>query len=168
LGKPLLLVEHHAFFRDKGFEFRRALSAVNAMKPDVQWLPLGEIATRVHLARSADGIRHIRFFAREFTLSAPPAGMYRLSREHHGTVRTVNVNGSPVDFAVRGPFIECEAEVAPNAPCLRVSVHGASDVPKSSPAPSAAHHARVAIRRILSEFRDNYLDVVNPWPSEAP
>lgn len=161
LGKPAILVEHHDFFRDGCAGIEHFAEQLSRLKPAVQWKPVSEIVVTTHSQRRvAEAERAIRFFATKlrFTHSGE-AVTYHFSKRLPDSiaVRAVLVDGMPVPFSREADTVTFD---------LRRNSSQTFNVQIESPgaiAPSKAYHfglkyqARVAVRRVLSEFRDNVI-----------
>jgi hypothetical protein len=161
LGRPAILVEHHEFFRNglDGIEaFARNLRQVC---PTVRWSSLHETTTTTHLRRrESDTSTAIRFFTNRFRFDSTKdsSQIFRLRKRIHepSSVRRVLVDGVEVPFAFESEFLtlevvstqprfhQIEVEIAP-APRRMVYSFG------------LRYQSGVAIRRLLSEMRDNVL-----------
>lgn len=161
LGKPAILVEHHDYFRNGNAPIEAFVSSLRKMAPETKWRPLSTIARESHLRRtSADGTEEIRFFTRhfDFTPSRSDKVSYRLRKQVQDPerIKSVSVNGMPSEYSVDGNFITLELAASGNDR-LSVSVE---DLPVESERTYSfgfRYHAGVALRRGMSEFRDNVL-----------
>lgn len=160
LGKPLLLVEHHDYFKDEGEAFRQVFDAVRAIEPSIRWSPLGEIAREVHLLRVPDrGNRQVRFYCRQFCFRPHESGTYEfIKRENPAQVASVTVNGRPVEFTVTRDTLRFCATLEGIGVDNRVVVHAKKPPPAGKPNRRGESRFAVAARRYLSEVRDNYID----------
>jgi hypothetical protein len=159
LGKPLLLVEHHEYFSDHGEAFRRVVEEVRNIAPVMQWVPLGDIARRVHLLRAPrPGHWEVRFYCRQFRLRVLESGAYEFTkREGSAEIVAVRVNGRPIPFVLEQGTLRFCAN-------LECSHRDVDVVVETRPQAQARQRRRgrvarfsVAARRYLSEGRDNYI-----------
>ncbi|MPY91444.1 MAG: hypothetical protein GEU99_26490 [Luteitalea sp.] len=159
LGKPLLLVEHHEYFKDQGEAFEQVFETIRGVAPLIQWIPLGHIAKRLHLMRAPRaGHREVRFYCRQFRFRVPDRATYEFTkREVSSDVRAVHVNGRPVDFTLERDTLRfCEA-LAPNGRDVDVFVDTQPGAWTGNPRRGMSSKLSVAARRYLSEGRDNYI-----------
>jgi len=162
LGRPLLLVEHHAYFRDGGVGFERAIRATQQIQPAAQWLPLGQIVTKTHLVRAPQpSLREVRFYSRRLQIALEPGCDYHFSKAetHHGPgVHSVTVNGRLVPHSIAGDVLRFEvpASSQPRSAEVKIDHTGGlnADVTLER---SFGRQFVVAARRYLSEFRDNHI-----------
>jgi len=159
LGKPAILVEHHEFFRDGASGAEEFVRWLREVRPDVQWRPLIETVARTHARRRiAKGKWEVRFFTDLFYLEQKDEGTieYRLIRRIPETVHVerVLVNGSEVSFSRENGYIIFDTYMSgPQA--ISVQIEVAPIKPTKSYSPGLQYQTSVALRRGLSEFRDN-------------
>ena len=165
LGRPLILVEHHEYFRDEDRSFVRAIDRVKAIAPSLAWRPLGEIARRLHTVRvPRHGHRDVKFYSRHFRVAADQACTHHFVKAEPGTIgiRAVTVNGRPVDFQFQHDMLRFDVEAGAMTGDLDIVVNAVDeDVAHAAPVRSLRRRLSVATRRYLSELRDNHI-VTNP------
>ncbi|MEP7072335.1 MAG: hypothetical protein ABI839_08100 [Verrucomicrobiota bacterium] len=159
LGKPAILVEHHEFFRDGpagAEEFARLLTEV---RPDLRWKSLVQTITQTHARRRlSDDSYEVRFFTDSFNLehSLSQPTRYLLSRRvpEALAIDQVLVRNAPVPFERRDGFASCEVQSHhPETVPVRITVHPIT--PTETYPTGIKYHSSVALRRGLSELRDN-------------
>jgi hypothetical protein len=161
LGKPAILVEHHEFFRNGPGGVEKFVAELARVRPGIRWTSLAETARRTHQRRRLADHRHaIQFFTDEFEMETElgAAAEYVFSRRLPETpaVRSVSVNGARTDFAHRdGRLSFTVASGASPRLCVRVEVERVE--PAGRPSRGLKYHAGLALRRGLSEFRDNVI-----------
>jgi hypothetical protein len=161
LGKPAILVEHHEFFRDGPEAAEEFVREIAAIRPDLKWRPLIETVTQTHARRRISKRSwDIRFFTDTFHLEheLEEAIDYRFLRRipEATAVQSVLVDGSEVPFARKGSFLMFEAQVT-HACMLAIKVVVTPAIPRKAYSPGLKYQASVALRRGLSEFRDNVI-----------
>ena len=163
LGKPALVVEHHGYFR-KGYEklisFVRQL---NDLDDGLEWSNLGTICSRACLKRiTPQGEVHVRFYASRFRLvnNGTCTRTYILSRRwtSEEPLPDVMVNGRQCAREQQNGSLIFNVSLKPgqNAEVRLLSCDPASAATVSWQ-PTLAYHAKVFVRRVLCEFRDNYI-----------
>ena len=161
LGKPAILVEHHEFFRGGPGGAEKFVSELAAVRPNLQWTSLAETARRTHWRRRLSAGRYeVRFFTDDFELEpeAETPAEYRLVRRvpESSPVRRVTANGAEIPFVHGGNWLSFE--LRPAAPqSLQIQVEVAPVRPKKEYSHGFTYQASVALRRGLSEFRDNVM-----------
>jgi hypothetical protein len=157
--KPVLVVEHHQYFRN-GFARLEALAQNLArMAPALTWMPLGQAVMSSHLVRrSSDSQWALRHYIPEFrhrNLAASDLVFAVEKPEAEGSVEAVLVDGKPVPFDVQAGWLRYSVaarsgyEVRGKVLYRRLSLH-----PRKSP---WKYRLGVSGRRFLSDLRDNYL-----------
>jgi hypothetical protein len=171
LGKPALLVEHHGFFRDGYDALADTVEKVQAMDERLEWSNLKSICSRASLERAGEnGEAHIQFFTNRFSFrndSNEPRN-FKLTRCTTGeeAKAEIAVNGRPAPGQRGGDGLQFEVALAPGQ-SAEIEVALGEPAPRALPGKrDAMYQAKVFLRRSLSEFRDNYLDL-NPFVSRA-
>jgi len=159
LGKPAILVEHHEFFRNGPSAAETFVSSLAQLRPDLKWKSLVETVTRTHARRRvSEGTWEVRFFTDTFNLEhgLEESVEYRLLRRIPETtaVERVLVEGKEVPFARENGFLTFETH-AHRPQTLSVQVPVAPIKPTKAYSFGVKYQASVALRRGLSEFRDN-------------
>lgn len=164
LGRPALIVEHHGYFRDGYDTLKSFVTQLNSLDEKIEWSNLAAICARAHLRRvTQDGCIEIRFYTNRFLVmnSAAESRTFILHRRWKSvTKRTVvTVNGVPWPFDQRDDRLEI---VVPLGPGQKVEIAVRPDVDRTAAGRShqfgGVRSARVLVRRILSEVRDNHVE----------
>lgn len=161
LGKPAILVEHHEFFRDGPGGAEAFASGLAKLRPNLKWASLADTVMRTHLRRRiSDGHYEVRFFTDSFRLEHeyPQPVEYRLIRRIPETTRLqrITVNGCEVRFNRDNEQLAFSV-VAEAPKSLEVRVEIAPVSPTKPYSSGLKYQASVALRRGLSEFRDNFI-----------
>ena len=165
LGKPALLVEHHSFFRNGYSALTEFVDKLNSLDRRLEWTSLAKICSRTCLKRVAEnGEVHVLFYTDRFWLQndTDRHKNYLLFRRvlPEDSLTGVKINGQLVDFeqkteALKIPLFLNTGQAA------EVRIERGEFKPVAvSFKQMRMHNAwdRVFIRRLLSEWRDNYLD----------
>jgi len=156
-----LIAAHHDVFRDHGRNLVDFVGRLNSLQWTLVWRPLNEALRRSFTFRClADGTSLIRMFAASLMVTNPEPQARRMlllkEEDDPDCVQAVYVNQTPVNFRVEGGYLQVRLNVFPGeAVAVRVAYRDLS-------APNAAEDPhedkfKIAARRYLSEFRDNYL-----------
>lgn len=161
LGKPAILVEHHEFFRDGCSGIEAFASQLAEMSPDAEWKPLSDIATSTHLRRRVSEKEcGLRFFTNkfEFTHADHKPISYRLFKRLHATtaIERVLVNGEQTSFSRKEDTLALEV-YADRPQSFDVQIETRLVKPARAYSRGFKYQSAVALRRVLSEFRDNTL-----------
>ncbi len=161
LGKPAILVEHHEFFKDGPVGAERFASKLLRLRPDIKWEPLIETVIRTHLRRDTGQNSYaIRFFTDTFKLEhgSDSSSEYHLSRRIPETtrVRRATVNGKETAFTHKDHSVRLGIH-AGGKQTFTIQVEIDPIRPTVTYSPGLKYNTSVALRRGLSEFRDNVL-----------
>jgi hypothetical protein len=163
VGKPVLAVEHHGYFRDGYGALAAFVEQLHALEPRLEWTNLSTICSRACLTRTAPGGEiHVQFYASRFSMqnNGAYAQRYTLVKRCPPDARLpiVTVNGRECGCEREDDrlIISLSLESGQTAD-IRLVSEGAGGV--GTPwRPTNIQNAKVGARRLLGEFRDNYLD----------
>jgi hypothetical protein len=161
LGHPVLLVEHHQYFKDGEERLEQFVRGLQKIEPDLSWPLLSSQLTRSCIMRSVSSRSSIvEFFTNKFQFRNSELSRRKLLLRKHepdpSIISSVLVNGTPVSFSVQGEFIQFETEPDARAAVnVEVLDHGRAFEEESSV--SITYGLGVLVRRGLSELRDNAL-----------
>jgi len=161
LGKPCFLVAHHDIFREHGRDLVEFIARLNALKWNLRWRPLGEAIQCSYKAHNqGDGSSLVQMFAEQLMLensSAEPRDVLFVKEESDGDcVRAVSVNQAPVAFHYERNYLTWDAKLRPRERAdVQISYSNNLDLfPTNN---NLGYRTKAALRRYLSEVRDNYL-----------
>jgi hypothetical protein len=161
LGKPCLIVAHHDAFRDHARNLVDFIERLKSLSWNLVWRPLGDVILRSFRKRSFDdGTSAIQMFATSLVVENPSAeaGRVLVTKEEGDPecVQGVWVNQRPVEFSIQDEYLQSWLTVPPKETAtIRVAYQNDLEVvPERS---SSGVNFKVATKRYLSEFRDNYL-----------
>jgi len=168
LGKPALAVEHHGYFRNGYESLERFAAQLNTIEPRMEWANLGTICARASLARVVRKNEiQVQFYTSRFCLTnrgTETMGYSLLGpRTSESSFLTVTVDGCVLDREQQGlgNFEKRLALHPGQTASIRIAPYaGLSSTPMRKP--TAIHNSRVLIRRMLCEFRDNYVETNRP------
>jgi peptidoglycan/xylan/chitin deacetylase (PgdA/CDA1 family) len=161
MGKPALIVEHHQYFRDGYTPVCHFVDLMNMLDPQLSWRPLKQILVASALyKRTGQRTAEVRFYTDQFALSNPynEPMAFRLSKRvgSSESLKYVRSDGLPLEYSVTGDCIEAELELEP-AGCAWIELSRLDRSKQPDLNTGFTYQAKVAIRRYLSEFRDNRL-----------
>ncbi len=161
LGKPAFIVEHHGCFRHGYEPLGSFVQQVNALDGDLAWKSLASICSQACLKRTTqDGDSEVRIFTNRFRLTndrnTPHIFHVIRSWKWGGFDPTVEVKGAPFIHEFSGGRLRItitldalqSADIQIRVPMTQLETFR----------PTTKHNFRVLVRRVLSEFRDNYVD----------
>ncbi len=162
LGKPCLIASHHDIFKDHGRNLSDFISRLNGLPWNIVWRPLAEVVRRTaRIRRRANGASVLQIFAGASVFTSPepiPDGTILQKEETDPeSVVAVHVNDTPVDFRVEDGLLRFRhASISGQLAVIRI-VYRRDGSKSIANADNPRTRARVAAKRYLSEFRDNYL-----------
>lgn len=159
-GKPLLVVEHHAYLKDGGARLAEFISRINSLAR-LEWSGLHETLTKSHREREvSDEITDCRINANEHVIEndVERDRTFMVTKfEFDGVpVENVLVNGQTTKFALESNALKFAIRI-PALSSATVNVVYRNLLPCVEPAQGIARRSRVWTRRMAAEFRDNVL-----------
>ena len=157
-GKPVLVVEHHAYLKDGGGRLAAFIAGLNSLAR-LQWSGLHEIITRSYVEREiSDDIAACTLYANDHVIEnhvdRERTFMVSKSEVDDVPIQNVLVNGHAADFVARGDALRFTMRI-PAFSSTRVKIVYRNVLPGLKPGRTVASRSRVWTRRMLSEFRDN-------------
>jgi hypothetical protein len=161
LGKPCLIAAHHDAFRDHARNLVDFVGCLNSLKWNLVWRPLGEVIRRSFTIRHLDYETNvIRMFAGSLVVENPGAeARQALVLKEEGDpdcVESVWINQTRVAFSVEDGHLRFRLTTLPGETAI-VRIAYRNDLEAIPDRDSSGTHIKVAAKRYLSEFRDNYL-----------
>ena len=160
-GKPAVLVAHHEYFRSGTDQAERFVADLKGMSPTVRWIPIS--TTLRHLCwrrRVSKGHWCVRFFTDTFELThdSEQVVSYELTRRipERAVIESVTVDGNAVEYLERESVLEFRVTRSSRGSSLVVVRLRATQQPTAR-ATKLSYRAKVAVRRLLCELRDNVL-----------
>lgn len=159
-GKPVLVVEHHAYFKDGGGCLSEFMSRLNSVER-LQWSGLQEIMMKSYLEREiSNDITACRLYTNHQIIEndAERERTFVVNKCETGDVPIQNIliNGQTIEFTVGGNLLEFTMRV-PALSSAVVRIVYRNILPRVELGQAFASRSRVWARRMLSEFRDNIL-----------
>ena len=161
LGKPCLIVTHHDFFRNDCARLIELIEKLDSLNGSLRWRPLGEVIRRACRRRvSGAGREELEMYCNELLVSNPSDQVLELRiRKRESQARLVSdvlCDGTPVAWKTDGEHLVFGEQFSPWSE-RRFQV-----LYREQPGSRKLHRSfrfelLVAGRRILSEWRDDYL-----------
>jgi hypothetical protein len=161
LGKPCLIVEHHSFFKAEHREVLRFAHALNSLSITLHWRSLGDVIRRsYHWRIDSDGIVQIRMFANELLLKNKGEAVreYRIEKPDKASagIEEVTADDRSLSWQTDGASVFFTCTISPGKEVLlRVRYSPAAN--NSGRNKRLSQSMKIAARRYLCEFRDNFL-----------
>lgn len=161
LGKPCLVVLHHDFFKGGIKNLEELVTTLTNFRPQMSWDSLENIVKGCALSRrTADGRKTVRIFANHARIRVEEGedeGLTLVKREvADDKISRVKLDGRAVNFTLQNGFLTLAVQ-PPVRPMLYVNIETTQSPAVRVSKDSLREKARVAVRRYLCEFRDNYL-----------
>lgn len=162
LGKPCLIVAHHDFFQDGGAGLIDLVKKIGSRNCSVRWGTLGEVVRRACRRRVTEvGTEEIEMYASELLVGNPTdqpiAVKIRKKNSQDDLVFEILCDDKPLKWTTEAEHHFFDEQILPHSERrFRVVYRGPGGYPQSSHR-SLRFETSVAARRILSEFRDEYL-----------
>jgi len=161
LGKPLLLVEHHGYFRHGYEEIADFASRVNALDERISWHGLGYVLDRASLSKTGPGPDlHMKLYAHNAWIAGETEQerLYRISKADANNLRVqaVTLSGKPVPFTRDGDTLTLSLRPAKGA-SSRIEIAFENPWGESDIKYRLLEYMKVFARRHLTEIRDNYV-----------
>ena len=161
LGKPCLIVTHHRYFQHGMRPFTRVVESLNALDSDLAWRSLEDgigatYSVRTKPERSYDVQLFSPRTALRFDNDADQIAFVK-SEPMVGSQLQVLCNGERISVDAEEGRLRFRATIPHNGRAM-IEVKIAPDAPVRPMEQNATYRFRVAVRRYLSEFRDNYVD----------
>jgi hypothetical protein len=159
--KPLLIGEHHAFFK-RGFEpLRRITRELATLDSPPVWMPLNRTLTSTFVVKQVGpGHYAARFFTPLLRLrntNDEPCLYSLMKPEAPELVEAVTVGGERVPFEWQSGFLKCDVRLGPGDEREVKVLYRTAEKRIYHYRPSWNFRSRVFARRMLSDVRDNYL-----------
>ena len=166
LGKPCLIVTHHADFRDQCRDLVDFIGRLNSLPILLKWRTLGEVIRRAYQQRLlSDGTQQIRMFGNEILVENTSKAVRRILVEKNDSapeaVKRVVVAGHEIPFSSSSGRLRFALNLAGLKSAL-IRVEFKDIYGEARPARSLKTQVRVVVRRCLSEFRDE-AQARAPW-----
>lgn len=163
LGKPCIVVVHHDAFQDQGANLVKFIDRLNALNCDLSWRSLGEVvrnSCRQRESRSGAEVIETEMYGSELRVENRSERQRRFSvfrrEEDASMIMEVRAGSKTIPWKVSDGRLFCEIDLNVGEETLiDVGFHQYPGNGRSSE--NAVSKVKTALRRYLSEIRDNYL-----------
>jgi len=161
LGKPLLFVEHHLFFKEGYEEIAKFIQKINSIEKNIQWRRLGEIFKNINLKKR---ISDENIYCKIYVNNAIIRNEYDIIQKYviikdeteFIPIEKLLVNGKKAVYNIENNLLTLCVEIAPRS-SAEIKIIYRNDYPYSTENRELVYKVKTSTRRYLSEFRDNYL-----------
>ena len=159
MNRPVFIVEHHGYLKDKCKELIKFISNFNHAFEDIEWRSTDYIMKHFYIwRRNEDNIEVIIFTNSVIiTNNSHQKACYRISKSEDGSIPIdkVSVNNVMHDYQIEAGRIRVELEIAPNESAeIKVIYANNFGICNEN---SIVYSTKIFARRMLTEIRDNYL-----------
>ncbi len=161
LGKPCLIVAHHEVFKDGGSELIGLIDKLGSLNCCLRWRSLGEVIRRA-CRRRTSGIdaEEVEMYGNELVIGNPSDRaievIVRKKRSENEIVSEIQCDKRSIIWAIESDSLVFDQRIGPHSEKRFRVVHQEPDhgihVRRA-----VRYELSVALRRIFSEIRDNYL-----------
>jgi hypothetical protein len=161
LGKPCLIASHHDFFRHGGAEAVELIEKLCSLNCSLRWRRLGEVIQRACFRRttgpsSEDVTMYGTELRIENSLGQTMEVTIRKRESQPALVSEVQCDGKPILWTTNGNDLVFSDRLSPDSQKhLRIIYRQSAE--GGMMGRSLRYELFVALRRVLSEFRDDYL-----------
>lgn len=161
LGKPCLIVSHHDFFKDGGSDLIELIEKLKFLNCRLSWRPLGDVVRRACRRRAlGPGMEEVEMYGNELVIDNPPDReievRVRKREDQADLVADILGDGNSIAWTKEGNHLAFGGKMAPRGERhFRVAYREQDEFGKADR--SLRFEISVAVRRFLSEFRDDYL-----------
>lgn len=161
LGKPCLIVAHHDFFKDGGAGLIELVEKIGALNCHLRWRALGEVIRRACRCRTnSEGSEDVEMYGSELlianSLDQAIEVKIRKRKSEDDCVSEILCDEKPVMWTTEVEHFVFNTRISAHGE-RRFQVVYREQARAGSVRRSLRYQLAVAARRILSEFRDNYL-----------
>lgn len=161
LGKPCLIVSHHEFFKDDCKAVVDLVEKLRILNCNLEWRSLGEVVRRACRLRMRDSDRlEVQMYGTDLLVKNPvdeEVNVLVLKWESNAdTVGEVLSDRGPIEYSFHEDQIVVRHRLEPQGE-MGMKVRYKASMPTENADRPLAFKVSVALRRILSEVRDEYL-----------
>ena len=161
LGKPIVIVIHHDFCRNRCAELVDFVQRLNALKSTVVWRGLGDVVRRSYRSREAGTDElEVEMYGCDLRLDnpGPRRTRFRVSRYEpdNSAVKAIYSGDQLVEWRYSEKRLRWDVDVDPGEAAL-VHVEFEDRAAASEHRVPLSDRVKTSLRRYLSEARDNYI-----------
>lgn len=161
LGKPALIITHHYDYQ-KTEIITGLVDKINTLSGSLKWISLGEIVKSTYSVKSLNEDEYqIRLYSPVTTIwnnSERAATYHVLKREDPEVeIKQANIDGNETHYTLKDNDLCIDVKIPPKS-SINVEIIYKELYTDTGKNPGTLKKIGVAVRRILSEIRDNYVD----------
>lgn len=164
LGKPCLIVAHHDFFRDGSAALIDLIEKIGSLNSCLRWRPLGQVVRRACRRReNSAGTEELEMYGNELLIDNPSDQSIevriRKRKKRDDLASEILCDDKPIMWSTEAEHFVFGERVASHSE-RRFQVVYPEQAHVGKVPRSLRYELAVAARRILSEFRDDYLSTI--------
>jgi len=160
LGKPCLVVIHHQNCRNHLKELSEFIDSLNALRCRLYWGSLADAVRRTYRQRTCTGAIEIEMYGLDLDLRNHLAERkhfkVRKREREPDSIQEVRIGSREVSWEASGDYISFDTELDPGEKAA-ISIRFRGHDPGGRATDTLAYRVKTALRRYLSEVRDNYV-----------
>jgi hypothetical protein len=163
LGKPIFIVIHHDYLKDGYKNLVEFIKNLNSIRNDIRWRSVGDAIRNSYLLREeSDDELYVKVYANSVIIcnfyDLPKKMIITKYEKSTIPIKSVSINGTKVLHKVENNFLVINTHIAPKS-SLSVEIRYMDyDLGKcQEEIKSFKKKLKTYVRRLLSEFRDNYI-----------
>jgi hypothetical protein len=161
LGKPCLIVAHHDVFKDGGDRLIGLIQKIDSLNCSLYWRPLGEVIRRACRCRpNGTDAEEVEMYGNELLIGNPSDHPIEVSirkrKSEHEAVSEIRCDGLPMKWMTDDEYLLIGDQIPPHGE-KRFRLFYDEPTLAGNVQRSVRYKVSVAARRMLSEFRDDYL-----------
>jgi len=162
LGKPVLVVEHHGYFKHGYESLETFIQQLNALDKRIEWTSLDTLCSHACLTRrSESGDVYVRFYTNRFSFQNTGDRKQRYILQPTGISNDakarISVDGSEWSSQTESGELDICLDLDPGQTAQVTILPKLPRPGKTAWKPTITHNTGVGLRRVLCEVRDNYL-----------
>jgi hypothetical protein len=163
LGKPCLIVAHHEFFKDGGVGLIDLIEKLSSLDSSLRWRPLGEVVRRACRRRKTQvGAEQIEMYGTELCIDNPSNEevdvTIRKKESQIALISEILCDGKPVIWTSDDEHLVFAGRIPPRSEKQFKVIYRKQATGNAGVIDHSLHYEiSVALRRLLCEFRDDYL-----------
>ena len=160
LGKPCLVVIHHQNCRNHLKELSEFIDSLNALRCRLTWGSLADAVRRTYRQRTCTGAIEIEMYGLDLDLRNHLAERkhfkVRKKEREPDSIHKVRIDSKEVSWEAAGGYICFDTELDPGEKAA-ISIRFRGHDQGGRTTDTFAYRVKTALRRYLSEVRDNYV-----------
>lgn len=160
LNRPIFIVEHHGYFKDNCRKLCDYIKIINSNFHEIKWLSPQNIIKNFYLIKNEGSFYKLRIFTNHTIIKnkSNEKISYIISKKEDHTVpiEKILINDVQTNYRVRNDLIIMHKFAKPNE-IIEIKIIYKSSIEQSKD-PGIIYKHKLFLRRIMTEFRDNFLD----------